>query len=39
MPEATGIKCYFDSLRVTREGKTEVRKDYSPVKGDLVAAP
>ena len=39
MPEATGIKCTFGSLRVTRDGKTEVKQDYSPVKGELIAAP
>jgi murein DD-endopeptidase MepM/ murein hydrolase activator NlpD len=34
--DATGLRCLFDHLTVTRDGKTESMTDYSPVKGDLV---
>jgi len=32
----TGIKCFFQNVRVTKEGKTETKSDYSPVKGEIV---
>jgi len=35
--DGTGIKCYFRTVVVTRDDKTEPRKNYSPVKGDVVA--
>lgn len=34
--DGRGIKCHFARLRVMREGKSDVRDDYSPVKGDHV---
>ena len=35
--EAKGIKCYFKEVKVrTNGGKEEIKKDYSPVKDDLV---
>lgn len=34
--DATGLRCLFDHLTVTRDGKTESKTAYSPVKGDLV---
>ena len=34
--DGTGIKCFFQDVLLTREGKTEKMKRYSPVKGDLV---
>ena len=38
MHEATGIKCHFEKVAVTREGqKAETKKGYSPVKGDQVS--
>jgi hypothetical protein len=30
------IKVFFEHITVRRNGKTEVRSDYSPVKGDIV---
>jgi len=35
--DGTGIKCFFQTLVVTREGKTEVNEECSPVKGDIVS--
>jgi hypothetical protein len=35
--DATALPCVFGRVRVTRDGKTEVREQYSPVKGDTVA--
>jgi len=29
-------KIFFEKLTVKREGKTETKNDYSPVKGDIV---
>jgi hypothetical protein len=37
MAEATGIKVFFEAVRVVRDGKTEDRKEYSPVKGDRIS--
>ena len=34
--EATGIKTLFRRVKVTSNGETKIRTDYSPVKGDLV---
>jgi len=34
--DGTGIKCFFQDVLLTREGKTEKIKRCSPVKGDLV---
>ncbi|MBN1588264.1 MAG: peptidoglycan DD-metalloendopeptidase family protein [Pirellulales bacterium] len=36
LQDGTGIKCYFDRVRVLRDGKTESKKHYSPVRNDLV---
>ncbi len=35
--DATGIKCYFRDVVVTRGGRTERKKRYSPIKGDIVS--
>lgn len=37
MQDATSLKCYFQAVTLTRGGRAEVRTDYSPVMGDLVA--
>ena len=37
--EATGVRCVFEKVLVTRDGKSETRTDYSPFKGDLVSQP
>lgn len=34
--EATGLQFVFEKIVVTRDGKSEVREKYAPVKGDLV---
>jgi hypothetical protein len=34
--DGTGIKCFFDSVKVARDGKMEDKSNYSPVKGDIV---
>jgi hypothetical protein len=34
--DATGIKCFFESLVVTRDGKSTAQGHYSPVKSDIV---
>jgi murein DD-endopeptidase MepM/ murein hydrolase activator NlpD len=34
--DGTGIKCMFEKVKVTRDGKTESRENYSPVKDDRV---
>ncbi len=34
--DGTGIKCFFQSVRVAKDGKTEAKSDYSPVKGEIV---
>jgi hypothetical protein len=35
------MRCFFTALRVTRDGATQLRQDYSPIKGDRIenAAP
>jgi len=35
--DATGIKCYFQKVIVTKDGKKEVKTKYSPVKGEIVS--
>lgn len=35
--DALGIKCYFQTVMVTKEGKKEKRTDYSPVRGDIIS--
>ncbi|HVE39956.1 MAG TPA: peptidoglycan DD-metalloendopeptidase family protein [Planctomycetota bacterium] len=37
MPEAIGIKVFFERVRVSREGTTQIREDYSPIKGDRIS--
>ncbi len=34
--DGTGIKCFFERVVVTVNGKAEPRANYSPVKGDVV---
>ncbi len=34
--DGTGIKCFFQNVRLTKEGKTEAKADYSPIKGDIL---
>lgn len=31
------IKVFFERISVRRVGKTELRNDYSPVKGELIS--
>jgi hypothetical protein len=38
LQDGTGIKCSFQKVIVTRDGKTEPRTPYSPIKGDIVSA-
>lgn len=35
--DAAGIKCYFQTVTVTKEGKKEKKTNYSPVKSDIVS--
>jgi hypothetical protein len=35
--DATGLRCVFEKITVTRNGKSESRMNYSPVKGDIVS--
>ena len=34
--DGTGIRCLFDKVRVTKDGTTAAKTNYSPVKGDIV---
>ncbi len=36
--DGIGIKCFFQLVRVEREGKTEALRDDSPVRGDTLLA-
>lgn len=36
--DGTGVKVYFQEASVVSGGKLETRRDYSPVKGDILAA-
>ena len=38
MSDATGIKVFFERVTVARDGTTQIREDYSPVKGDRVSS-
>ncbi len=38
-PDATGLRCVFEKVVVTRDGKSLSQTEYSPVKGDLVRNP
>ena len=35
--DGTGIKCYFQKVNVLRDNKKELRNNYSPIKGDIIA--
>lgn len=37
MQDASGFEPYFQDVRVTRNQKTRVEKDYSPIRGDTIA--
>jgi murein DD-endopeptidase MepM/ murein hydrolase activator NlpD len=37
MQDGTGIKVFFQRITVTREGKSQEREDYSPIRGDRIA--
>lgn len=39
LQEATGMRCVFEKVLVTRDGKSETQTGYSPLKGDLVSQP
>ncbi len=34
--DGTGIRCLFEKVNVTKDGKNESKTNYSPVKGDVV---
>lgn len=36
IPDATGLQCVFEKITVTRNGTSESKMSYSPVKGDIV---
>jgi murein DD-endopeptidase MepM/ murein hydrolase activator NlpD len=35
--DGVGIKCVFQKVVVTRDGKTETRANFSPVKGEIIS--
>lgn len=35
--DASGIKCFFRSVKLQRDGKEQTLEEYSPVKGDVVS--
>ncbi len=37
LQDGLGIKCVFNKVLLTKDGKTELRANYSPVKGDIIA--
>jgi hypothetical protein len=37
LQDGLGIKCFFDQVTLSSEGKTKVSKSYSPVKGDIIS--
>ena len=37
LQDGRGIKCLFERVKVVRDGKTEERKGYAPVKGDIIS--
>jgi len=39
LQDGRGIKCLFERVKVVRDGKTEERKEYAPVKGDIISPP
>jgi hypothetical protein len=36
LQDGTGLRCVFEKITVTRNGKSKSRMGYSPVKGDIV---
>lgn len=36
LPDATGLRCVFDKITVRRDGKSDSKTGFSPIKGDLV---
>lgn len=36
--DGTGIKCFFDKMKIIREDKEKIEEDYSPVKDDIIVA-
>jgi murein DD-endopeptidase MepM/ murein hydrolase activator NlpD len=36
--DGTGIKCLFHKITIVSNGQQQVKTDYSPVKGDVIAA-
>ncbi len=36
--DGTGIKCYFKNITVTRNGENDLKKMYSPIKGEIVSS-
>ena len=36
--DGTGIKCLFDEVTLLTDGQKQVKKNYSPVKGDIISA-
>ncbi len=37
LQDGLGIKCFFQKVLVTVDGKTETRTNYSAVKGDIIS--
>jgi len=37
LQDGLGIKCVFEKVTLTKDGKTEPRENYSPVKGDVIS--
>lgn len=37
MQDASGFEPYFQNIRVTRDQKARIEKDYSPIRGDTIA--
>jgi hypothetical protein len=37
LQDGLGIKCVFQKLVLTKDGKTETRTDFSPVKGQIIS--
>jgi murein DD-endopeptidase MepM/ murein hydrolase activator NlpD len=37
LQDGLGIKCVFDKAIVTEDGKTETRRNFSPVKGEIIS--
>jgi Peptidase family M23/Protein of unknown function (DUF3887) len=37
LQDGLGIKCFFQKVVVTQDGKTETRTNFSPVKGEIIS--